>query len=416
MPQIRRRQAWEMALRTGARSSTAKGWSLREERGQVRLEMRQPDRPRASVLLPFQWSRQDVGAILARVRNIYVLTLDGHDLSAAAQIASGKALRSLSTWEEALEHFREFKLHHGTAINPRTWQRYDQVLQMVIQLMTMPEKKSPIDSASLIDACVKDWPPGIRQREVRVQYIAQFLRFCRDREHFPVQWHPPTDLKAHIGSPTQDRAPGHMKGSPLSDQEILDLIDSLPDNEAGLRWRDALRLMAELGLRPVELRYMSVRKHHTTGELIWWCDYRKRAGVGMTKPRRAFALPLMNQDGELVRWNLLKRWNAGLLQLPPLGSTQRVSRTATTYLYKKPCWISLKQRAAARGERAVIYSFRHSFSLRGHQRGVDPGSMAAAMGHTLAVHLRSYPWASEQTTAAAFARSSESINPVKAFQ
>ena len=93
-----------------------------------------------------------------------------------------------------------------------------------------------------------------------------------------------------------------------------------------------------------------------------------------------------------------------------------MSRTATTYLYKKPCWISLKQRAAARGERAVIYSFRHSFSLRGHQRGVDPGSMAAAMGHTVAVHLRSYPWASEQTTAAAFARSSESINPVKAFQ
>lgn len=76
-------------------------------------------------------------AILARVRNIYVLTLDGHDLSAAA------------TWEEALENFREFKLHHGTAINPRTWQRYDQVLQMVIQLMTMPDKKAPIDSASL---------------------------------------------------------------------------------------------------------------------------------------------------------------------------------------------------------------------------------------------------------------------------
>lgn len=124
---------------------------------------------------------------------------------------------------------------------------------------------------------MKDWQPGIRQREVRVQYIAQFLRFCRDREHFPVQLHPPTDLKAHIGSPSQDRTPGHMKGSPLSGQEILDLIDSLPDKEAGLRWRDALRLMAELGLRPVELRYMSVRKHHTTGELIWWCDYRKRA-------------------------------------------------------------------------------------------------------------------------------------------
>jgi hypothetical protein len=59
---------------------------------------------------------------------------------------------------------------------------------------------------------------------------------------------------------------------------------------------------------------------------------------------------------------------------------------------------------AARGERAVPYSFRHSYSLRGHQLGIDPGSVALSMGHSLEVHLRSYPWASVQGAAAAFAK------------
>lgn len=83
------------------------------ERGQVWLELRQPDLPRASVLLPFQWSRQDVGAILARVRNMHDLTLGGHDRSAAVSIASGKALRTQSTWQEAPGHDGNDGIGHG---------------------------------------------------------------------------------------------------------------------------------------------------------------------------------------------------------------------------------------------------------------------------------------------------------------
>lgn len=50
------------------------------------------------------------------------------------------------------------------------------------------------------------------------------------------------------------------------------------------------------------------------------------------------------------------------------------------------------------------YSFGHGYSLRGHQLGIDPGSVALSMGHSLEVHLRSYPWASGQGAAAAFAK------------
>ena len=65
---------------------------------------------------------------------------------------------------------------------------------------------------------------------------------------------------------------------------------------------------------------------------------------------------------------------------------------------------SLRQLMAVEGKRAVPYSFRHSYSLRGHRLDIDAGAMTHSMGHSLEVHLRSYPWAAASNTAAAFER------------
>lgn len=65
----------------------------------------------------------------------------------------------------------------------------------------------------------------------------------------------------------------------------------------------------------------------------------------------------------------------------------------------------MRNQVALQQRRLVPYSFRrHTYSLRGHRRGIDAGAMAHSMGHSLEVHLRSYPWASASNTAAAFAR------------
>jgi hypothetical protein len=64
---------------------------------------------------------------------------------------------------------------------------------------------------------------------------------------------------------------------------------------------------------------------------------------------------------------------------------------------------------AGKGERAVPYSFRHSYSLRGHRRGVDAGSVALSMGHSFEVHCRSYPWASASGAADAFERANAAL-------
>ncbi|MCT0224009.1 hypothetical protein [Synechococcus sp. CS-1328] len=185
---------------------------------------------------------------------------------------------------------------------------------------------------------------------------------------------------------------------------MLALIESLPADAPGRRWADVLRLLAELGLRPIELKHLSVRREAGSGELIWWCSYRKRSGGGMTAPRRIHPLQLTDWDGRRMDWNLLQRWQSGLLELPPLGNGPGAADAVGTYLKRQAGWKSLVERMVERGERAVAYSFRHGYSLRGHQLGIDAGSMALSMGHSLEVHLRSYPWSSQSTAAQAFAR------------
>ncbi len=88
-----------------------------------------------------------------------------------------------------------------------------------------------------------------RARQIRAQSLAQVLRPCVEGENFPIDWRPPSDLGVHVGGLTADTAPGPRKGNPLTDLEILALIDSLPSDPPGLRWADTLRILAELGLR-----------------------------------------------------------------------------------------------------------------------------------------------------------------------
>lgn len=322
MPHVIHQEGWESALRTGVRSSTASGWSVREQRGGIRLEVRLAGQSRCSVLLPFAWTRQDVGPILGRVRNIYLLTLEGYELSLAAEIAAGKAVKpaAATNWAEAKQHFREQKLHHGAAIQPVTWvKKYEPVLALALQLLASAQP--PTTAVDLLDGCLRDWPPGSRTRQIRAQSLSQFLRHCVEREHFPDHWQPPARLQPHIGVPTRERAPGHRKGDPFDDLEILSLLDAMPGDVPGRRWADAVRLLAELGLRPIELQHLRVRRDPASGELIWWCDYRKRSGGGMTAPRRVHPLPLLDWDGRRQEWQLLARWQNGDLQLPPLGSS-----------------------------------------------------------------------------------------------
>jgi len=407
MPAIRHAEPWAIGLRTTVRTSTAEGWSVCEFRGKVRLEVRQVGSPKQAVFLPFDWAKSNVGDVLTRVRNIYQLVDEGHSLRGAADIAEGKAPKAVADWSGAVVRFKVQKMEHGRAVKPVTWQRcYQPVLDTAIEILT--GRKPPTNPADLLDLAIRKWPPGSRARQIRAQSLAQFLRYCVNRENFPVLWMPPLDLASHVGAKGIHSGPS-LKGDPLTDQQIINLINSLPVDEAGQRWRDALKLLAELGLRPIELQHLSVRSDTTTGRPHWWCSYRKRSGGGDTQPRRIHALPLVDAEGSPQRWSLIERWQAGLIALPPLSSGNGAGDAIATYLNRQQGWRSLRAALETKGERAVPYSFRHSYSLRGHQRGIDAGSVALSMGHSFEVHCRSYPWASTSGAQEAFERANEAL-------
>jgi integrase len=405
MPAVVRAEDWEKTLR-GQVKALATGWSVKEDRGRIRLKIRQPGLPEQSVTLQKPWPKDFDGAgdAYIRIRNIYkLMAAEGYSLKQAALVADGKAPKLIEQldWLGAVERFKQQKLDHGTVIKLPTWEaKYGPVLSDAVAMLA--SSKPPTTPADLIDRCIRKWDPGSRTRQERARNLAQFLRYCVTREQFPAIWQPPIDLKDHIGRKPADAR--SQKSDPITDQQIINLLASLPDDDAGRRWADAIRLMAELGLRPVELLHLSVRIAPKTKELYWHCSYEKRAGGGVTKPRRLFPLPPCSDDGRRVQWNLLQRWQARLIKLPPLGSGNGVADSIATYLNRRDGWKALRADLVVNSQRLSCYSFRHSYSVRGHQLGIDNGSMALAMGHSIEVHCRSYPWATEPGTAAAFER------------
>lgn len=99
----------------------------------------------------------------------------------------------------------------------------------------------------------------------------------------------------------------------------------------------------------------------------------------------------------------MRRWQDGDITLPPLASGNGDADCLKNYLNRQRAWLMLEEQMAERGER-LVPSFRHSHSLRCHQRGIDGGSAAAAMGNSHEVHCRSHPWASEAGVVADFRR------------
>jgi len=416
----KRIEAWILALRETVTSNPGRqSWVLSNSRGSVRLRVR-IGTARPGVTLPLDWCKANVAEIVRICDQIAIQLANGKSLEVATKIATttittaavpgGETHAGIAgDWEKATETFKTQKLHHGNSIKTKTWEeKYEPVLKTALELMK--GNNPPGSAAELIDFCIRDWEPGSRSRQIRAQNLTQWLRHCVEREGFPVHWTPPNSLSSHIG-----RKPADLKSrepAAFTDTEILNLLDSFPEDAAGIRWKVAIQLMALLGLRPIELQHLEIRIDKIEEKRYWWCKYQKRSGGGTTPPRRLYELPLTNVENQRISWHLLERWQAGLIELPSLTSGTSAGDCIATYLNRRPGWRSLKAMAAARGESASPYSFRHSYSLRGHRAGIDSGSLADAMGHTLECHLREYRWASAASTAEAFRKAAREEVPI----
>jgi integrase len=388
--------SWAPAFRQQVVASSSKGWSVFPHRGQMRLQVRE-GLGSSSVILPYPWQASATGDALLRVRLIYQQVCAGQTLKGAAAIVSGASSRTEHGWASAIEQFEQHKKAFGNAVSEATWQgKYLPTLRIAIDCLE--SRQPPCNAAELLDAVLIRWDPGSRARQIAAQNLAQFLNYCTQRLHFKSCWMPPPKLAGHVGQ--RPRGVAKRDGYPMRDAQILRLIDGLPRNESGNRWRFAVQLMATYGLRPEELRYL-VLKPGVDGPLLW-CTYQKKGGGGQTRPRQLFALPVRDLDRTAPNWNLIGRLQIGE-ELPPLGPSGRGGESANTYLKRQEIWTQLKAEAAAYGEVLVPYSLRHRYSYEGHRLGIAPKDLSQAMGHSLECHLRAYARFTSNETANAFA-------------
>ena len=102
-------------------------------------------------------------------------------------------------------------------------------------------------------------------------------------------WNPPTDLKPHIGEAKPQEKINREGDHFEDDQQIINFLETLPinssfqrDAEAAEKWLNAFRLMAELGLRPIEVGEMIIKYVPIMKKVRWFCTHEKKCGNGST--------------------------------------------------------------------------------------------------------------------------------------
>ena len=225
--------------------------------------------------------------------------------------------------------------------------------------------------------------PGSPARQRRIQMCKAFLRFAVEECGIDSRWSPPRESVVNriigLKAPNAELARNEGQAVALTDEQFVRLFDSIKDQ----RWRMAVGLLGQFGIRGVELNYLSPRDNglHIADE--------KRNSNGSTKPR---VVPILDPKGRQgLGRKLLLMLQTGLVPMPPLGkSDSQAAISVNQALMRSPVWRELKEEAKAVGKRVSVYSLRHCFADRCGMRtpAIPPKAAAAAMGNSLPTHLQ----------------------------
>lgn len=391
---------WVTHVRGALKQQHGFGWSIREIAGKVQLTRRFEDGSRSAVVLDLPWNADCTGALLGLLPEIRS-RMDAQQLGLKEAYellrAPAAAPQAKTNWHELVSRFHQHKTAHTGEIKETTWQSaYAPVMERLLEVMG--SRPIPRDSRSLL-AALRDrygGAPGSRGRKLRIQYAAQFLRFCVTGMGVADRWLPPDDLVPFVGRASAESVQGGA--TPLKDPQFVLVLEGIPDP----RWRLAVGLLGCFGLRPVELKYCQVDedKLHVA--------YCKRTARGNGRPGDVPGLDPVGLEGESQ--HLLHLLQSRRVDLPPLGSTDRAAALSVRqYLDRRQVWRDLKREVAETGGRLSAYSFRHGYALRAHEvYDLSPRITAACMRHSLQTHQRHYgAWTDQETIEASIQRGRE---------
>ena len=341
-----------------------------------------------------------MAAALQAIGRIYQLVVSGQQtLRGATELVLSKSdtMSTGTNWTEAAEGLRKALMNGRNEIQPQTWKtNYQPYIEEALRILA--SQRPPTDGHGLLQRTLEKWQGKAASRAACCIAVRNLTDQAIARHHAPACW----TITPAIVKELRGKAAIRRTKATLDDEELLYLIEGIERRNPG--WANVLRTLALFGLRPIELQHLTPRRDER-GTLRMWCSYRKNCGGQLTEPRWLMPAPLRRATGEFDEWNITGSIAAGLLELPEgQDSKMRIlnGHYVEAFLRRQPEWLELKAQCQARGEWLRPYVFRDSYSLRCHRSGIEVGAIAAAMGHSLAVHAASYRWESEKTTAAAF--------------
>jgi integrase len=386
LPRLSEKDDWIKPFRRQVAITCGDGWYIRNNRGRMRLNV--PGH--GTLSLNYDWSERGAVQALPFIQQLFKRWDGGRiTLAGAATSTNTSSSHQKLNFSQLIDKYRQFVPSAGDT----TWKyNYLPVLKNCTKAFT---DRPPVDGEALCIACLKQWEQGSRMRQTSRQKLYGFLNWAVQRGHLKPIYSPPVALPEVL-------KPKRV-GYPLSDAQILQLLDNLPEGDPHNQWRFAIQLCAVYGLRPEELRHLRIKIGANGSEL--WTIYRKSMGGtkgAKTEPRRLHPLLLRDADGTAIDWNLQARLEVGE-KLPPLNREGDGGQALNQYLRRREMWMALRVEAEHNGEQLTPYSFRHRYAKQAHAARLAVAEISEAMGHTIEVHLKSYARFKPDKTAANFA-------------
>ena len=390
---------WEMRLVSA--TEDWRGWSIVNDRGVVlvRYRMTGQKAQSASLPAPLRYEKQFGKDIIKWVNAVYkTFTEANGDLTlklAVKQVAKTSdkyGEQHQATWEDIADAMQESRVELGQRCSEDTFiKNWRPFLDHACDLL----RKHKVDNGyELLKVSLRKWNHAPTMKVECGRYLGLFMQFAVARYGVPRSWLiTDYDKKELIPKPPSKR----LKAA-IDDTDLLELI--AVTEQQSKPWANVLKLLTQYGLRPEELKHLSVKKHPTNKKIQFWCDYEKVGGAEETEKRWLEPMFLRDAEDQPLTWPLEQLWADGELDLP-LGNDGTViafnGRRINGFLHRSTTkaghfWKQLidKYEDKTPSEWVRPYSFRDCYSVRSHREGVPKASICAAMGHSEIVHDRSY--------------------------
>ena len=382
------------------------GWSITRVRDRIVLRVRESGRPAETAYLPRPntWDEMHHRNAIRWIEAVY-RAWDNGKKSMKAAIADAHGRSDLQgeakakTWGEIADAMQLSRVEQSQKCSAETFQKnWRPFIDHAVELINTGKVH---DGTSLLKMALKKWDGSPTMKVECGRYLGLFMQFAVSRHKAPGSWLiSKFDKDELIAKPPKPR----LKAV-LDDNELLNLIE-LADS-VNHRWGNVFRLLTQFGLRPIELQHLSSRTNPVSGQPAIWCNYRKTGGEEETEPRFLEAMYVRDADDQPVVWPLEQAMADGTLLLPTGndGNTRKLSGAAVNcYLHRKSrsngkpsgavqrYWADLVEKYGNKDPKEWMrpYSFRDTYSIRCHREKVPVASICDAMGHSEAVHNRSY--------------------------